>query len=71
MAHDFLGNELSIGDDVVFLNYNGTSANLERGKITNVSDAVWSARKPTPREPPKGDTAIEKRRLTRDKEMGR
>lgn len=38
MAHDFLGNELSIGDDVVFLNYNGTSANLERGKITNVSE---------------------------------
>ena len=38
MAHDFLGNELSIGDDVVFLNYNGTSANLERGKITRVSE---------------------------------
>lgn len=38
MANDFLGNELSIGDDVVFLNYNGTSANLERGKITNVSE---------------------------------
>ena len=34
MAHDFLGNELSVGDDVVFLNYNGTSASLERGKIT-------------------------------------
>lgn len=38
MAHDFLGNELSIGDDAVFLNYNGTSANLERGKITRVSE---------------------------------
>lgn len=38
MAHDFLGNELSIGDYVVFLNYNGTSASLERGKITNVSE---------------------------------
>ena len=38
MAHDFLGNELSIGDDVVFLNYNGTSASLERGKITKVSE---------------------------------
>lgn len=38
MAHDFLGNELSIGDDVVFLNYNGTSANLERGKVTRVSE---------------------------------
>lgn len=36
MAHDFLGNELSIGDDVVFLNYNVTSASLERGKITKV-----------------------------------
>lgn len=38
MAHDFLGNELSIGDDVVFLNYNVSSASLERGKITKVSD---------------------------------
>lgn len=38
MAHDFLGNELSIGDDVVFLNYNGTSASLERGKITRISE---------------------------------
>lgn len=38
MAHDFLGNELSIGDDVVFLNYNGTSASLECGKITKVSE---------------------------------
>lgn len=38
MAHDFLGNELSVGDDVVFLNYSGTSANLERGKITRVSE---------------------------------
>ena len=38
MAHDFLGNELSIGDDVVFLNYNVSSASLERGKITRVSE---------------------------------
>lgn len=38
MAHDFLGNELSIGDDVVFLNYNVTSASLARGKITKVSE---------------------------------
>lgn len=38
MAHDFLGNELSVGDDVVFLNYNGTSASLERGTITRVSE---------------------------------
>lgn len=38
MAHDFLGNELNIGDDVVFLNYNVTSASLERGKITRVSE---------------------------------
>lgn len=38
MAHDFLGNELSIGDDVVFLNYNVTSASLERGIITRVSE---------------------------------
>lgn len=38
MAHDFCGNELSIGDDVVFLNYNVISASLERGKITRVSE---------------------------------
>ena len=38
MAHDFLGNELSIGDYVVFLNYNGTSASLESGIITRVSE---------------------------------
>lgn len=38
MAHDFLGNELSVGDDVVFLNYNGTSASLERGKITKAAE---------------------------------
>lgn len=38
MAHDFLGNELSIGDDVVFLNYNGTSASLGRGKITKAAE---------------------------------
>ena len=36
MAIDFLGQNLNIGDDVIFLNYNGTSANLERGKITKV-----------------------------------
>lgn len=36
MATDFLGRTLNIGDDVIFLNYNGTSANLERGKITKV-----------------------------------
>lgn len=38
MAHDFFGNELSIGDDVVFLSYYGTSASLERGIITRVSE---------------------------------
>ena len=36
MATDFLGRTLNIGDDVIFLNYNGTFANLERGKITKV-----------------------------------
>lgn len=36
MATDFLGQNLNIGDDVIFLNYNRTSANLERGKITKV-----------------------------------
>ena len=36
MATDFLGQTLNIGDEVIFLNYNRTSANLERGKITKV-----------------------------------
>ena len=36
MATDFLGQTLNIGDDVIFLNYNKTSADLERGKITKV-----------------------------------
>ena len=36
MATDFLGQTLNIGDDVIFLNYNRTSADLERGKITKV-----------------------------------
>lgn len=36
MAIDFLGQNLSVGDDVVFLNYNRTSADLERGKITKL-----------------------------------
>lgn len=36
MATDFLGRTLNIGDDVIFLNYNGTSADLERGKITKL-----------------------------------
>nr|DAG87336.1 MAG TPA: hypothetical protein [Herelleviridae sp.] len=36
MATDFLGQNLNIGDDVIFLNYNRTSADLKRGKITKV-----------------------------------
>ena len=36
MATDFLGQTLNIGDDVIFLNYNRTSADLERGKITKL-----------------------------------
>lgn len=36
MATDFLGQTLNIGDDVIFLNYKGTSADLERGKITKL-----------------------------------
>lgn len=36
MAIDFLGQNLSVGDDVVYLNYNRTSADLERGKITKL-----------------------------------
>lgn len=36
MATDFLGQNLNIGDDVIFLNYNRTSADLERGKITKI-----------------------------------
>nr|DAY44633.1 MAG TPA: hypothetical protein [Caudoviricetes sp.] len=45
--------------------------NSRRERSSRKSIAVWSARKPTPREPLKGDTVTEKRRLTRDKEMGR
>ncbi len=30
MATDFLGQTLNVGDDVIFLNYNRTSANLEK-----------------------------------------
>lgn len=68
MAHDFLGNELSVGDDVVFLNYNGTSANLERGKITRVSEhtaeisgkrrAEYKIIKVNPGKPTMGNTWI-------------
>ena len=36
MATDFLGQTLNIGDDVIFLNYNRTSADLKRGKITKI-----------------------------------
>lgn len=42
-----------------------------RARSSRKSIAVWSARKPTPRELPKGDTVTGKRRLTRDKETGR
>ena len=45
--------------------------NSRRARSSRKSIAVWSARKPTPREPLKGDTVTGKRRLTRDKEMGR
>lgn len=45
--------------------------NSRRARSSRKSIAVWNARKPTPREPLKGDTATGKRRLTRDKEMGR
>lgn len=36
MATDFLGQNLNIGDDVIFLTYNRTSTNLEKGKITKL-----------------------------------
>lgn len=45
--------------------------NSRRARSSRKSIAAWSARKPTPREPLKGDTATKERRLTRDKEMGR
>lgn len=45
--------------------------NSRRARSSRKSIAVWSVRKPTPREPLKGDTVTGKRRLTRDKEMGR
>ena len=38
MAIDFLGQNLSDGDDVVFLNYKLTSADLELGKIKKLFD---------------------------------
>ena len=45
--------------------------NSRRARSSRKSIAAWSARKPTLREPLKGDTVTGKRRLTRDKEMGR
>lgn len=45
--------------------------NSRRGKSSRKSIAVWSARKPTLREPLKGDTAIEKIRNWRYKNNGR
>lgn len=45
--------------------------NSRRARSSRKSIAVGSARKPTPREPLKGGTVTGKRRLTRDKEMGR
>ena len=45
--------------------------NSRRARSGGKSIAVWSARKPTLREPQKGDTVTGKRRRTRDKEMGR
>lgn len=38
MPIDFLGQELNVGDDVVFLNHCRTSSSLGRGKITSVSE---------------------------------
>lgn len=81
MAHDFLGNELSIGDDVVFLNYNGTSASLEHGKITKVSEhtaeisgkkrrAEYKIIKVNPVKPTTGNTWIPcSERLPEDEEL--
>lgn len=45
--------------------------NLRRAKSNRKSIAVLSARKPTPREPLKGDTAIEKIRNWRYMDNGR
>jgi hypothetical protein len=45
--------------------------NSRRARSSGKSIAVWSARKPTPREPLKGDTAIEKIRNWRYMDNGR
>lgn len=45
--------------------------NSRRARSGRKSIAVWSARKPTPREPLKGDTAIEKIRNWRYMNNGR
>lgn len=45
--------------------------NSRRARSSRKSIAVWSARKPTPREPLKGDTAIEKIRNWRYMNSGR
>lgn len=38
MPVDFLGQELNVGDNVVFLNHCRTSSNLGRGKITSMAE---------------------------------
>ena len=38
MPVDFLGQELNVGDNVVFLNHCRTSSSLGRGKITSISE---------------------------------
>lgn len=38
MPIDFLGQELNVGDDVVYLNHSRTSSSLGRGKITSMSE---------------------------------
>lgn len=38
MPIDFLGQELNVGDNVVFLNHYRTSSNLGQGKITSMTE---------------------------------
>ena len=38
MPVDFFGQELNVGDNVVFLNHCRTSSNLGQGKITSMTE---------------------------------
>ncbi len=37
---DFLNNQLEIGDEVVYVKYNGTSAELMKGKVVGLTEKM-------------------------------